>query len=260
MRLAEAELKQIVQEEIEQAIEEGYLDRLVAKAKGFGTKTKAHAQSLGQRAGTWAREKSGADPETVAGERAAAAATKKAGAESARRTRALHIIKKSWDRFHDDLKAVGAYEVPEIVVARDAMMNAIEKLTPDQAAPATAGPEKASAKIEKGDSFAYTSRSGKESAVQVVNPKNTSGATVAQKIDPASCAPVKGTQFASNPEKFAAAIGEPIEKCSAAPDPADAETIQVAPVTDIGSASARKKGGGDTSYSKWAKRAGIREE
>ena len=67
--------------------------------------------------------------------------------------------------------------------------------------------------IEKGDSFEYTSRSGKKSAVQVVDPENDHGATVAQKIDPASCAPVKNSQFASKPEKFAAAIGEPIEKC-----------------------------------------------
>ena len=58
-------------------------------------------------------------------------------------------------------------------------------------------------------------RSGKESAVQVVDPENTHGATVVQKIDPASCAPVKNSQFASKPEKFAAAVGEPIEKCSA---------------------------------------------
>ena len=70
------------------------------------------------------------------------------------------------------------------------------------------------AAIEKGATFAYTSRSGKESAVQVLDPENDHGATVAQKIDPASCAPVKNSQFASKPEKFAAAVGEPIEKCS----------------------------------------------
>ena len=245
MRLTEAELKQIVQEEIEQAIEEGYLDRLVAKAKGFGTKTKAHAQSLGQRAGTWAREKSGAAPETVAGERAAAAATKKAGAEGARRTRALHIIKKSWDRFHDDLKAVGAYEVPEIVVARDAMMNAIEKLTPDQGAPAP----------EQAEDVVVTAVNSNNLATRDADNFGDDGKLNAQ-----------GLKLAKAQIAFLKKKGRAVPKLlsqhvstAGAPDPADAETIQVAPVTDIGSASTRKKGGGDD-YKAWKKRAGVREE
>jgi hypothetical protein len=69
--------------------------------------------------------------------------------------------------------------------------------------------------IEKGDSFEYTSKKGTESAVQVVDPENKHGATVAQKIDPKSCDPVKNSQFASNPEKFAAAVGDPIDQCDA---------------------------------------------
>ena len=68
--------------------------------------------------------------------------------------------------------------------------------------------------IGAGDSFEYTSKKGTESAVQVVDPENEHGATIAQKIDPASCEPTSKKKFASKPETFAAAVGDPIDKCS----------------------------------------------
>ena len=76
--------------------------------------------------------------------------------------------------------------------------------------------------IEKGDSFTYTSKKGNESAIQVVDPENEHGATIAQRIDPKTCDPKKNSEFATNAEKFAASaedpstppVGEPIEKCS----------------------------------------------
>ena len=82
--------------------------------------------------------------------------------------------------------------------------------------------------LQKGDSFEYASKTGKESAVQVIDPENEHGATVAQKIDPNTCEPVKNTQFASKPASFMAAAGEPIEKCSVggeAPKEGEPKTI-----------------------------------
>ena len=84
-------------------------------------------------------------------------------------------------------------------------------MTPEEEAAKEAEAEK----VQKGDAFEYTSKSGKESAVQVVDPENKHGATVAQKIDPESCEPQKNSQFASNPDKFAAAVGDPIDQCDA---------------------------------------------
>ena len=68
--------------------------------------------------------------------------------------------------------------------------------------------------IEKGDSFAYTSKTGNKSAVTVVDPENENGVTVAVKIDPNTCAPKKGSQFVAKPEAFADQAGKPIDKCS----------------------------------------------
>ena len=67
--------------------------------------------------------------------------------------------------------------------------------------------------LEAGESYEYTSRTGKKSAVQIIDPENEHGATVAQKINPTNCDPQKNTQFAAKPEKFVKSIGEPIEKC-----------------------------------------------
>ena len=75
-------------------------------------------------------------------------------------------------------------------------------------------PSDAEDNIEKGDSFVYTSKTGNKSAVTVVDPENENGATVAVKINPNTCAPKKGSEFATKPEAFAAQAGKPIDKCS----------------------------------------------
>ena len=68
--------------------------------------------------------------------------------------------------------------------------------------------------IEKGDSFVYTSQTGNKSAVTVVDPENDNGYTAAIKINPNTCAPKKGSEFAAKPEVFADQAGKPIDKCS----------------------------------------------
>jgi len=92
----------------------------------------------------------------------------------------------------------------------------------DTRAKKTEKPTISVADLGAGDSFEYTSKKGTESAVQVVDPENEHGATIAQKIDPASCEPTSKKKFASKPETFAAAVGDPIDKCSV-PDVTDEE-------------------------------------
>lgn len=117
----------------------------------------------------------------------------------------MKLIMENWRAFktHEGREAYDDY-----IKDKDKYADAEKEGAEERAA---AGAEK----VEKGDAFEYTSKKGKESAVQVVDPENEHGATVAQKIDPKSCDPVKNSQFASNPEKFAAAVGDPIDQCDA---------------------------------------------
>ena len=74
MKITEEQLNRLIQEEIDQAIEEGWMDRLKARSKGAGSRLKGAASGLGAKA-------AGAlGAETAAGEMAAAQAAKQAGA------------------------------------------------------------------------------------------------------------------------------------------------------------------------------------
>jgi hypothetical protein len=67
--------------------------------------------------------------------------------------------------------------------------------------------------IEAGAAFNYTSTGGQQSAVKIVNPtpNPSNPALVAvQKIDPETCQPVGGREFAGNK----ANLGEPYDKCA----------------------------------------------
>jgi len=79
--------------------------------------------------------------------------------------------------------------------------------------------------IEKGDSFEYTSGSGRKSAIQVVDPENKHGSTISKRIDPETCKPKPNSDFALKADKFKKSaenpdeppVGKPIEKCSLPP-------------------------------------------
>ena len=116
----------------------------------------------------------------------------------------MKLIMENWRSFQEGREAYDKYvDMTQDEKDRDAERDG---KTPEE--------DNEESKLQKGDSYEYTSKKGKKSAVQIVDPENEHGATVAQKIDPKSCEPVKNTQFATNPEKFAAAAGEPIDKCN----------------------------------------------
>ena len=105
MKISEAQLRQVITEEIDQMVDEGMLDRLIARTKGgwAGLKGKANAAAMG------AAGKIAGMADEESGERIAAkaAAAKQAAGDSAAAAKQTHIV-KTWTReLENDLQKLG---------------------------------------------------------------------------------------------------------------------------------------------------------
>jgi regulator of replication initiation timing len=127
MKISKEDFNQIIREEVELAIEEGWLDRMVARGKGAGTslkgKLKGAAQTgVGKLAGAVGSEK-------AAGQLAKdSAKTKKDSVRRAQAKKGFHIVKTHYEEFENDLDKLGLLEVPEFSEPLKRLRTAIKKL------------------------------------------------------------------------------------------------------------------------------------
>ena len=145
MEISKDELEQIIKEEIDAAVEEGILDRLVARGKGAMAGAKkglaSKAKSVAAAGASMAGEKDVADRL-----RQRAADTAAQGVEAKRKAKGAHIASKSYSRLENDLKKLGLHKDPEFREPLKRMRTAIKKLggavkaTPDQTSTQLANP------------------------------------------------------------------------------------------------------------------------
>jgi regulator of replication initiation timing len=127
MKISKEDFNQIIREEVELAIEEGWLDRMVARGKGVGTslkgKLKGAAQSgVGKLAGAVDM------PDVKARAAKKAEKTKKDAVRRAQAKKGFHIVKTHYEEFENDLDKLGLLEVPEFSEPLKRLRTAIKKL------------------------------------------------------------------------------------------------------------------------------------
>ena len=128
MKLTKEELKQIIKEEVDTAIEEGWLDRMMARGhgalKGAGGRLKGAAQAgAGHLAGALGSE------EGAAALAQSAAETRAAADERGRAARGLHIAQASYKEFANDLEKLGVADIPELARALEQLKFTMDELT-----------------------------------------------------------------------------------------------------------------------------------
>tara|TARA_Y100000034_G_C6885559_1_gene406580 strand:- start:1410 stop:1850 length:441 start_codon:yes stop_codon:yes gene_type:complete len=143
MKITEKQLNQIIQEEIDQAIEEGWLDRLKARGKGVKSRLKGAASGLGAKA-------AGAlGAETAAGELTKKAAERKATGATEEAKSLMRSHHKKVDRIVgnmiNDAKKLNLLADPEMKKALSAAKSVVTRigriLDPNYASPHAPKPE-----------------------------------------------------------------------------------------------------------------------
>ena len=127
MKISKEDFNQIIREEVELAIEEGWLDRMVARGKGVGTSLKGKFKGAGQ--AVLGKGAAAFGSEEAAGQLAKdAESTKKDTVKRAQAKKGLHIVKTHYKEFESDLDKLGLLEVPEFSEPLKRLRTAIKKL------------------------------------------------------------------------------------------------------------------------------------
>ena len=129
MQITKNELQQIIKEEIDAAIEEGFLDRMGARMsglkKGMGSKLKAGAMDVAGKVAGLGGERG---KELAATAKAAAGEEREAGAGRSKAAKALFVAERSYKEFVNDLEKLGIADLPEFKRGLSALRTAIKKL------------------------------------------------------------------------------------------------------------------------------------
>ena len=135
MQLTKEELEVMIKEEIDVMTNEGFFDRLGARAvglkKGLGSKMKAAAIGAGGKIQGFAGGERGKEVAATAAQ--AAGEEREAGAGRAQAAKALFVAERSYKEFVNDLEKLGLSDLPEFKRGLSALRTAIKKLTPQAA-------------------------------------------------------------------------------------------------------------------------------
>jgi|10_taG_2_1085330.scaffolds.fasta_scaffold07845_2 hypothetical protein len=250
MLISENELEELIKEEIERAIEEGWLDRMFASGAGLKSKLASKASSLGAKAARGlGSTTAAADMEAAAASRGAdAAAAKKLGLMKSH-AQNFDILSKSMIKDAQKLDLLGDPNFKKALAAAKAVatrMNNIvaawekapEKIPGAEAAPEGGG---AGAPPASGDTVQYTDAKGRQktaTVVKILDTKDSQG-------DPQIQLKVGGAVFAVD-QKAVKKLEDDIP-------------TQVVPKDDLDKAVAARQAAGSPPISEILKRI-IREE
>ena len=134
MEISKRELEQIIKEEIDTVLDEGALDRLVARGKGAATRAGSQIKGMAQ-SGVGKLAGAVGSPESAAALATQAASTKAAGASAATAAKGLHVAKTSYKEFENDMSKLGLSGDPDIKQALSRMRTAIKKLEARKGSP-----------------------------------------------------------------------------------------------------------------------------
>jgi hypothetical protein len=134
MQLTKEELEVMIKEEIDVMTNEGFFDRLGARAvglkKGLGSKVKAAAIGAGGKIAGLGGERG---KEIAASATQAAGEEREAGVGRAQAAKALFVAERSYKEFVNDLEKLGLADLPEFKRGLSALRTAIKKLKPQAA-------------------------------------------------------------------------------------------------------------------------------